>query len=342
MYLVRKRAYARAGLVGNPSDGYHGKTISIIVRNFWAEVVLYEWDSVDIVLAEDDRARFSSVYDLARDVRLHGYYGGIRLIKATIKRFVEYCQARQIALHEKNFSVRYQTNIPRQVGMAGSSAIIVATLRCLMDFYGVEIPLEAQPTFVLTVEQEELHITAGLQDRVIQVYEGVVYMDFDRGRRHDVDGIACYHYERLDPSLLPPIYLAYHDALSEPTEVFHNNIRERFNRGEEHVVTAMQRFASLAARGRDALLARDATSLGRLINENFDTRRSIYTLPPWQIEMVDAARGVGATAKFAGSGGAIVGTYHDDTMFAALQEALGAIGSKVLEPQIRPGIHDKT
>ena len=29
MLLIRKRAYARAGLVGNPSDGYHGKTISV-------------------------------------------------------------------------------------------------------------------------------------------------------------------------------------------------------------------------------------------------------------------------------------------------------------------------
>src|SRR6202008_2043632 len=85
MFLTRKRAYARAGLLGNPSDGYHGKTISISVRNYWAEVVLYEWDSVDIVLADDDRATFDSVYELARDVRLHGYYGGIRLIKATIK-----------------------------------------------------------------------------------------------------------------------------------------------------------------------------------------------------------------------------------------------------------------
>ena len=84
MIIVRKRAYARAGLIGNPSDGYHGKTISISVRNFWAEVVLYEWDSVDIVLAEDDRARFRSISDLVRDVKLHGYYGGIRLIKATI------------------------------------------------------------------------------------------------------------------------------------------------------------------------------------------------------------------------------------------------------------------
>ena len=169
MFLTRKRAYARAGLLGNPSDGYHGKTISFSVRDFCAEVVLYEWDSVDIVLAEGDRARFNSVRDLARDVRLHGYYGGIRLIKATIKRFVEHCDARGLALHDRNFSVRYQTTIPRQVGLAGSSALIVATLRCLMEFFEIEIPIEAQPTFVLNVEQEELGITAGLQDRVIQV-----------------------------------------------------------------------------------------------------------------------------------------------------------------------------
>ena len=62
MFLTRKRAYARAGLLGNPSDGYHGKTLSFSVRNYWAEVVLYEWDSVEIVLADDDRARFDSVH----------------------------------------------------------------------------------------------------------------------------------------------------------------------------------------------------------------------------------------------------------------------------------------
>ena len=39
MIIIRKRGCARAGLLGNPSDGYHGKTISIIVRDFWAEVV---------------------------------------------------------------------------------------------------------------------------------------------------------------------------------------------------------------------------------------------------------------------------------------------------------------
>src|SRR5919106_3089929 len=161
MVLIRERAYARAALVGNPSDGYYGRTIALSVPQFWAEVVLYEWDSVDIVLAADDRARFSSVHDLVRDVAQHGYYGGIRLIKATIKRFVEHCQREQIHLHNRNFSIRYTTNIPKQVGLAGSSAIIVATLRCLMKFYDVTIPLEAQPSLVLAGGPHEPRLRAG-------------------------------------------------------------------------------------------------------------------------------------------------------------------------------------
>ena len=336
MIIIRKRAYARAGLIGNPSDGYHGKTISISVRNFWAEVVLYEWDTVDIVLAEDDRARFSSVADLARDVKLHGYYGGIRLIKATIKRFVEYCARQGQALHDRNFSVRYETNIPRQVGLAGSSAIIVATLRCLMEFYDVAIPLAAQPSFVLSIEREELGIAAGLQDRVIQIYEGLVYMDFDQAREREIHGFKCYHYEPIDPVLLPPIYLAYHDTLSEPTEVFHNDIRARFDRGEEIVVKAMQHFADLAAAAREALFTQDPDRLARLIDENFDTRRSLYNLASWQIQMIETARQCGASAKFAGSGGAIIGTYRDAAMLENLCRALGAIQARVIVPQVSP------
>jgi glucuronokinase len=100
------------------------------------------------------------------------------------------------------------------------------------------------------------------------------------------------------------------------------------------VVAAMRRFASLASHGRTAILARDGATLGRLIDENFDTRRSIYALPAWQIEMVETARRTGATAKFAGSGGAIVGTYPDEATFARLTESLGALGSRTVKPEI--------
>ena len=55
-----------------------------------------------------------------------------------------------------------------------------------MEFYDVEHPARgAADRSCCSVEQEELGITVGLQDRVIQVYEGLVYMDFDRELRAD-------------------------------------------------------------------------------------------------------------------------------------------------------------
>jgi glucuronokinase len=332
MFVIRKRAYARAGLVGNPSDGYHGKTISIIIRNLHAEVVLYEWDRVEIIWSEEDQSRFRSVNELVQDVKLHGYYGGIRLVKATIKKFVEFCRSVGQVLHSRNFSIRYHSTIPRQVGLAGSSAIIVATLRCLMDFYQTPIPREVQSSLARAVETEELGIAAGLQDRVIQVYEGLVYMDFSRETMSEQAGYSYGVYEPLDTALLPPLYVAYKDTVSEPTEVFHSDIRERYNRGDPDVVKAMVKFAGLAARARAALFGRDHELVARLMNENFDTRRSIYQLPKAQIEMVEAARLAGASAKFAGSGGAIIGSYASEETFAKLQEALTRIGCVVIKP----------
>jgi glucuronokinase len=332
--IIRKSAYARAGLIGNPSDGYFGKTISIVLRNFSAQVVLYEWDDVEIVWSQEDRSRFSSVRELVQDVKTHGYYGGIRLVKATIKKFVEYCLRQEYELHDRNFSVRYNSNIPRQVGMAGSSAIIVATLRCLMEFYQAEIPPEVRPSLALSVETEELGIAAGLQDRVVQIYEGMVFMDFSKDRAHQVQGYPCGKYEPIALTTVPPLYVAYNTEVGEPTEVVHNDLRARFDQGDAAVTAAMTEFADYAQQARDCLLQNQPEKLGPLLDANFELRRSICPLHPGQVQMVETARSVGATAKFAGSGGAIVGTYEDETMFSCLKEKLGAIHCAVLKPII--------
>ena len=132
------------------------------------------------------------------------------------------------------------------------------------------------------------------------------------------------------------MYLSYHTDFSEPTEIFHNDIRGRYNRGEEKVVRAMEHCADLAARGREALLHRDYKELGRLMDENFDTRRSIYRLPPWQVEMVEAARQCGASAQFSGSGGAIIGIYTDEAMFERVSDRLAALHCRTIKPQVLP------
>lgn len=328
--IIRQTACARAGVIGNPSDGYFGKTISVILRPYFARVTVYEWDELEIVMCEKNN-RFRSLDDLVQDVRQHGYYGGIRLIKATIKRFTEYCRQYGISLHDRTFSIRFETNIPRQVGMAGSSAIIVATLRALMEFYGVTIPKRLQPSLVLSVEQGELGITAGLQDRVIQVYEGMVYMDFSREKMRTENGLEYGVYEpiQLDPANLPPLYLAFKTEVSEPTEILHNDLRHRWNDGVPEVHNAMKRFAELTDLAKTAILDHNWPRLGELMNANFDLRRKICQIARGQIEMVELARSVGVSAKFAGSGGAIVGTFPDEATYNKLTQTMNDVGCTV-------------
>jgi glucuronokinase len=51
--------------------------------------------------------------------------------------------------------------------------------------------------------------------------------------------------------------------------------------------------------------------------------------------MIHAARRVGATANFAGSGGAIVGSYKNRRMYDDLVAAMGPLGVAVIQPVIR-------
>ena len=338
MELIRKKAFARAGLIGNPSDGYHGKTISIGLGNLWAQVSLYEWEQVEIIWSQEDRSRFDSIEQLADDVVLHGYYGGVRLVKATIKLFVDYCRREKIKLHDRNFSVRYESNIPRQVGLAGSSAIIIATFRCLMEFYDIQIPLEVQPSLALAVEREELGIGAGLQERVSQVYQGAVFMDFGEEKMREKQGFACGHYEPLDVEQFPPLYVAYSTNESEPTEVVHNDLRTRYEQGDADVIAAMQQFAQITVAARAAIAEGDVMGFGKLVDDNFNLRRSICNVASGQENMVRMAREAGATAKFAGSGGAIIGTLPEEATFARLEETLTPLGCKVIRPVFVPSL----
>ncbi len=327
--IIRANAYPRAGLIGNPSDGYYGKTISFLFKNFHAEVLLWESPELEILPNTRDHSVFGSMKNLVEDVRTYGYYGGIRLLKASIRRFYDYCESQRHPLDQRNFTLRYTSDIPHGVGLAGSSAIVTACVNALKEFYRVEIPKPIQANLVLSVEKDELSIGAGLQDRVIQTYGGLVYMDFNR----ELMATQGYgRYESMDPKLLPPLYIAYDVRLSEGSEIFHNNLRQRFERGEPALLAAMSFWAGLTDQVRDCLFKGDRVRLPGLLNANFDKRREIYKISARNIAMVEAARSVGASAKFSGSGGAIVGTYEDEAMFRRLKDKLGSMGIEVIKP----------
>lgn len=330
--IITSHAFARAGLIGNPSDGYYGKTISFVIRNFRARVQLWESPHFEIIPGNGDLARFASMRDFLHDQRLHGYYGGMRLIKASIKRFTDHCQKQNIKLDlDRAFTVAFDSDIPRLVGLAGSSAICVSMLRALMQFYSVQIPREVLPTLALSVEKEELGIAAGLQDRVIQTYEGMVYMDF---AKELVTARGYGVYEPLRPPHMPPLYVAYDPERAEVSDVSHRNLRQLYEQGDKTVHAAMQRYREITDTARIALMTGDWNTLGHMVDENFRIRQTIMNIAPENLRMVEVARSTGASAKFAGSGGAIVGLYKDGRHYQQLVDALATLRCTVLRPLV--------
>ncbi|HXK02158.1 MAG TPA: GHMP kinase [Verrucomicrobiae bacterium] len=329
--MIETYGYARAGLLGNPSDGYFGKTLAFAMSNFRARVLLYPSGRLEIKPSKVDLPVFENLDDLYRITRWRGYYGGIRIIQALIVRLIDYCRQQGIDLPDRNFTLEYDSSVPQRLGLGGSSAIITAALRALCRYYELDIPLPIQANLVLETETRELNVPAGLQDRVVQAYQGLVYMDFSRDL---LESRGYGNYEHMDPSLLRNVYVAYRTSLSEGTEVFHSNLRERWRRGDPDVVAAMQTWAGYAEEGRSCLLSGNEARLNQLIDANFDLRAKIYQIDRGNIEMVHAARAAGATANFAGSGGAIVGTYPDEDVLARLTQAMRSIAVAVIKPKI--------
>jgi glucuronokinase len=325
--IIETQVHARAGLLGNPSDMFGGKVISFLIRNFSARVRL--WESPNLTFRmhpQHDRTEFADLWDLVHSVRRHGYYGMQRLLFATCTRFAAYCQERRLPLREATFTLEYDTDVPRQSGLGGSSAMIIATLRALLRFHRIparKMPPDEIARLALSVETQELGIAAGLQDRVVQAYGGLTYMDLSGSRGR---------YQRLPSRLLPRfglVYLNEEQMGTRESGQVHSGLRYRWEQGDRETVRAIRALARCAEAGREALRKGDLKRLGRLIDRNFDLRRGLFgdeALGAHNIAMVDIARAAGCSAKLSGSGGAVLVLLPDREVSAGLAEAYAAQG----------------
>lgn len=194
-------------------------------------------------------------------------------------------------------AVRWSTTVPREVGLGGSSAIVTAVVRALCALHGEVLAPAALAELVLAVEVEDLGIAAGPQDRYAQAHEGLVLMDFARERPQ---------VERLDTALLPDLYLAWRADAAGTSHAVHGGLSGRAD--EPGLRAGMARLADHARAARDALLNGDRATFAHAVDASFDERAALLDLDPRHVAMVRAARAAGASANYAGSGGAIVGT----------------------------------
>jgi glucuronokinase len=295
--IATGRAYARAALAGNPSDGYGGAVLAVTFRDFAAEVDLSH--AHEPAIAGGDAAE---------------------LVRAAVARF----RPRAGGVGPGFYRAACRTTIPRQVGLAGSSAIAIATLRALCELHGLELEPDDLAELAWHAETEELGYPAGPQDPYAQAHEGLVLMEFANGAR----------VERLDPASLPPLFLAFRADAPEPSPEVHAELRHRAERDEATVRAAMAELAEHAREAGRRLQAGDGGAIGELMGASFEARRRILPLDPRHERMVELARDHRADANYAGSGGAIVGTRPPGDAWPALRSALEAEACTVIEPSV--------
>ena len=287
--MISASAQARVGLLGNPSDGYGGRVIALSIPQLRAEVTL-------------GAAAGSSGTESAP---------GVELLAATVTALRDGYP--QLAADPGELS--FTTNIPRQVGLSGSTAIIIAALRALALRTGHQWDYVELAKTALAVETDVLGWEAGPQDRVVIACEGLVDMDFSIPWNRD-------GYQRLDASKLPPLFIAWPQQVGSPSTEVHSNVRERWRQRDPAVVRAMSRFAELAGEGRRALDdSAAAQQWPQLMSEAFDLRQQMWTITSSDEQLVGIGSHLGAGVTLAGSGGAVVGAVAEASSLPTLAQA---------------------
>ncbi len=233
-------------------------------------------------------------------------------------------------------TLTFATEIPRQVGLAGSSAIVIGAIEALAELHGAPIDPTTVARLALRAEVEVIGIAAGPQDRVVQAHRGVLDMDFaqpwDPAR-----------YRRLPDEAVAGLVVAWHPDPGDPSGVVHGDLRARWDDGDPEVHEVMAALAALAVRAAEDLAAGGGDDLADIIDAACVLRRRLWTFSRVDDSLLAIADEAGAAATLAGSGGAIVATRRStcdrssarDRAAAAeeLCAAFEAAGARALVPR---------
>ena len=180
---------------------------------------------------------------------------------------------------------------------------------------------------MLETETRELNVPAGLQDRVIQAYQGWCIW-ISRGP----DGVAGTANTSGWTRPAANVYVACRTSsarapkYSTATCASAGGAAIRSGRRDAHL-------GRICRRGQRVFAERRLWPARRTDQRQFRPARQIYR-STGNLEMVHTARKAGATSNFAGSGGAIVGTYEDEEMFERLVQSMRPLGVSVIRPTI--------
>lgn len=307
---IEVTAPGRANLIGNPSDQYGGCTLACSVP-LRARVIL-DASQPGRIAAAGESIQIASPADLeSRD-------DALEIGRAVL---------RAAGLANAPFGIEYETEIPRQSGMAGSTALLVALQHAVDCWFGTPRSPSLLAEAARDLEARGMGIQCGFVDHYACTYGGLLHVDF-RGKSFEAaDAGPLATVEDLGGAVDElPFWLAY-TGVRHSSDGVHRPIRARWLAGEPAVVAGYERVAELGLLGKSALQRADWDTFGAAMNENHAIQRDLGGSGESNERLIGAARGAGALgAKLAGAGdgGTIVALWTDPnsaTLEAALRDA---------------------
>jgi glucuronokinase len=331
MAIVRGEAYARAGLVGHPSDnfpefGYSGAVLALTVPNFSCTVEV--WESPELTIQHNDR-HYDNWRQLLDHSAKYGIFDEEPFLRGGLSVFARYCKEHGLARRlNRNISIRLaKTNIPRQLGLSGSSAIVTATIQALMAFYHFtnrEIPLPVQGWLILEAEREAA-MKGGLQDKMTQAYGAaghqLLQMQFPVELRNQPEGQSGI-YQPLDAKLLPRLAMIYTNQAAKRSHSVHSRWDVLFRSAKPKFIAAVKELPTLVDKAVRALQARDTDTFGKLLNRGFELRLATCGTSETDMRVHEFCDRHGIPSNQTGSGGAAILIYEDPAQIRALHRDL--------------------
>jgi glucuronokinase len=316
--MVTVSVPARAGLAGNPSDGYGGATLAVPVPSLTATVAVDAAPRVSIHGPRSQRS-WRSAAEAVEHADRYGYDDGDRLVHAAVVVLTRAIDD----IPEGGFRLRWRTTIPRSVGLGGSSALVVATIRALSAHWTLELAPIDVARLALAAELDELGIAAGWQDRLVQAHGQAVLVD------------ASSNPPTAQPLRMADgveLFVAWDERGAAPSGELHAALRARFEAGDGDVRSAMSELAGCATKAAVAFEVGDRFGLAAAVEQTCRLRARIGALSEPTRRLLDAARSVGVAATSAGSGGAIAGVLPPRRA-RNLRATLRDVGASVLRVQ---------
>jgi glucuronokinase len=308
------RCSARAAVAGNPSDGYGGFVVATPVTSVSATVTVEDADRFEIVHSPTADDTFDDLASLVDHVDRFGMDDSRRLVLATLRAL-----ARDPGAKIAPVRVGVSTTIPRSVGLAGSSAIVIATVRALIAAHPNarwSAHLDSSPDqlaeLALSAERDELEIAAGLQDRLVQSYGVPLAMDFSGPQPRSTP-------LRAFPGQL---FVAARASSAEPSGVVHSDLRTRY---AADIGATRSTVDAIAEQGRNAAAAitdGDAAALGAAMDRTLELRAELVPLDPELLAAAMSVRNLGGHANWTGSGGSILVMAADPQRGESIRQAL--------------------